>query len=135
MTKLIRDSYQPDVCVVQCGADALAGDPLGGANLLPADLGECISMVLTWNLPTIFLGGGGYNTPNTARYWTWLTAIICGQKLDDDIPDHKYFLKYGPGYELSIAAKREHDPNTSDEFEANYQRIAETLQRFKVGAI
>lgn len=50
--------YQPDACVVQCGADSIAGDPLGGANLLPEDFAFCIEKILTWNLPTMFLGGG-----------------------------------------------------------------------------
>lgn len=43
---------------MQCGADAIAGDPLGGTNMLPVDLGKCISKILDWKLPTMFLGGG-----------------------------------------------------------------------------
>lgn len=44
--------------MVQCGADAIAGDPLGGTNILPVDLGKCISEIMDWRLPTMFLGGG-----------------------------------------------------------------------------
>lgn len=44
--------------MVQCGADAIAGDPLGGTNILPVDLGKCISKILDWKVPTMFLGGG-----------------------------------------------------------------------------
>lgn len=137
VTKIILDTYRPDACVIQCGADVLAGDPLGGGNLLPSDLGKCVQTILDWNLPSIFLGGGGYNIPNTARYWTYLTAIICGKRelLADDIPDHKYFLQYGPGYELSVDSKRGIDPNTDEEFEANYRQICDNLVRFKVSAI
>ena len=46
------------MCVVQCGADAIVGDPLGNTNLTPIDLGKCIKHILSWNLPSIFLGGG-----------------------------------------------------------------------------
>lgn len=55
---MIADLYKPDACVVQCGADSIAGDPLGGTNLIPEDLGSCIELILAWYLPTIFLGGG-----------------------------------------------------------------------------
>lgn len=30
---------------------------------------------------------GGYNFPNTARLWTYLTSVIANIKLDGDIPD------------------------------------------------
>lgn len=60
MTKIVS-LYRPDVCVVQCGADAIASDPLGGANLLPQDIGKCLQEILSWNLPTMFLGGGKSN--------------------------------------------------------------------------
>lgn len=52
------DKYRPDACVVQCGADSIASDPLGGTNLLPEDFAFCIERVLSWDLPTMFLGGG-----------------------------------------------------------------------------
>lgn len=54
----VIEKYQPDACVVQCGADSIAGDPLGGANLLPEDFAFCTEKVQTLNLPTMYLGGG-----------------------------------------------------------------------------
>lgn len=53
--------YQPEACVVQCGADSIVGDPLGGTNLTPEDIGICIERILSWSVPTIFLGGGKSN--------------------------------------------------------------------------
>lgn len=58
MVNLIKNLYKPDVCVIQCGADAICGDPLGGTNLVPQDLGKCITEILKWDMPKIFLGGG-----------------------------------------------------------------------------
>lgn len=52
--------YKPDVCVVQCGADAIVGDPLGGTNLIPENIGDCVKEILSWSLPTMFLGGGNF---------------------------------------------------------------------------
>lgn len=53
--------YKPDACVIQCGADSIVGDPLGSTNLIPEDFGCCIEQILSWNLPTMFLGGGKYS--------------------------------------------------------------------------
>lgn len=50
--------FEPNACVVQCGADCMAGDPLGGANLVPENIGDCVREILSWHLPTMFLGGG-----------------------------------------------------------------------------
>lgn len=135
---LIFETYKPDVCIVQCGGDAIVGDPLGNTNLTPIDLGKCIETTLNWTIPTIFLGGGGYNTPNTARYWTYLTSVICRTTIGDDIPDdhNDYFLMYGPGYELSIEAKELSDANTGEEFERNYKAIqGERLVDFSHNAL
>lgn len=61
---------------MQCGADSIAGDPLGGTNLLPEDMGFCIEKILSWDLPTIFLGGGKWSfslemyTFKFASIWT-----------------------------------------------------------------
>ncbi len=125
VANLIFETYKPDVCIVQCGGDAIVGDPLGNTNLTPIDLGKCVNTVLDWTIPTIFLGGGGYNIPNTSRYWTYLTSIICRTAISDDIPDddNDYFLLYGPGYELDIPSKVINDLNTVDEFENNYRII------------
>lgn len=62
---------------------------------------------------------------NTARLWTYLTAVICNldDKIDNDIPDNKYFLKYGPGYELKISPRHLDDTNTEHDLERVYSLI------------
>lgn len=68
---------------------------------------------------------GGYNYSNASRYWTYLTAIICNRKenLVTDIPDNKYFLRYGPSYELTIPRKNLDDQNTVNDMDTIYQTI------------
>ena len=61
-------AFRPEAIVVQCGADSLSLDPLGGFNLTLNGLGQCVSKVLGSDLPTLVLGGGGYNRANAARY-------------------------------------------------------------------
>ena len=54
--------------MAQCGADSLALDPLGGFNLTVDGVGRCVDLILASDVPTLFLGGGGYNQANAARY-------------------------------------------------------------------
>lgn len=39
-------------------------------------IGDCVQQVLELNLPVLFLGGGGYHEIDTARCWSYLTALI-----------------------------------------------------------
>ena len=101
------DLYKPEVVVLQCGADAIVGDPLGGSNLIPDDLINCINFVLNYQLPCLLLGGGGYHFTNSSRYWCAVTASICQETLSDDIPaDDEDFLQYGPDYSVTIKKEK-----------------------------
>ncbi|CAH2052069.1 unnamed protein product, partial [Iphiclides podalirius] len=55
---LICSSFRPDAIVMQCGADALAYDPHGGASLTENSYKSCLTKVLEEQKPTILLGGG-----------------------------------------------------------------------------
>ncbi|KAK5643273.1 hypothetical protein RI129_007118 [Pyrocoelia pectoralis] len=115
----VFQSFNPSALVVQCGADCINGDPVGQINVTPKAMGECIKDILKCNVPTLFLGGGGYDAANTARYWTYLTSLIINKPIDNDIPDSsEYFMKYGPSYELHIDAGCQKDFNT-DEYLSN----------------
>lgn len=107
-------AFNPDVCIMQCGGDVIVGDHLGGTNLLPDDCLKCVQEVISWDLPTIFLGGGGYNVINTAKYWTHLTALIAGVKISRDIPENAFFHEYGPDFTLDIYRSNVIDKNTAD---------------------
>lgn len=125
MTNIFK-LYKPEVCIIQCGADVIVGDPLGGSNLVPSDLIECINIILAQDLPTLFLGGGGYNFSNTARFWTLLTAHLCNIQLPEDIPDDvSEFLKYGPDYSLDLKASK-YLPNMNSE--KDLKRNAEIIE-------
>ncbi|KAI9209643.1 uncharacterized protein BJ171DRAFT_395255, partial [Polychytrium aggregatum] len=101
------ENYNPDAIVIQCGADGLANDPLvgrGGWNLDERSIGECVAKTLSFNKPTLVLGGGGYGNPNAARCWAWCTAVIVQQEelISEDIPDHPFLNKYGPDFRLPV---------------------------------
>ena len=122
----IMASFSPDCVVLQCGADSLVGDPLGGFNLTPAAICDCVKRVMSYQLPTLILGGGGYNPANTARLWTQITATILGADLDDDIPDEDHFFtKYGPDFQLSITPGCVRNKNKQEDVD----QLIETLNR------
>ena len=112
----INFAFKPDAIVVQCGADSLSHDPLGGFNLTPFGIAECISKVICLSKPTLVLGGGGYNLPNAARFWTFLTHfIVRGRHPETDIPDSDaYFEKYGPSFEITVTPGQRANLNTSE---------------------
>ncbi|TCD64178.1 hypothetical protein EIP91_004450 [Steccherinum ochraceum] len=133
----VKDAFQPDYVVVQCGVDGLAGDPYATWNLALADgegsLGWCIERICAqWQAKILLLGGGGYNSPNAARAWTYLTSIALGCTLspEADIPDHAAFPLYAPSFTLDFPAGNVRDQNTPeylDDVCARFSRIAELI--------
>jgi len=77
-------AYNPDVIVLQLGADALAGDPLANLYLTNNVYVEVINSLLTFNKPVLATGGGGYNVDNTVRAWALAWTVLCGADVDQD---------------------------------------------------
>jgi acetoin utilization deacetylase AcuC-like enzyme len=69
--------YQPDVVVLQCGADSLAGDRLGCFNLSVKGHADCLRFLRSYNVPMMVLGGGGYTIRNVARCWCYEVLFFC----------------------------------------------------------
>ncbi|KAH7921557.1 Arginase/deacetylase [Leucogyrophana mollusca] len=116
----IRDIFDPDYFVIQCGVDGLAGDPLATWNWSlggEGSLGWCVGRIVDrWQGKKLFLGGGGYNSANAARAWAHLTSIAAAKPLplDTEIPDHRAFPLYQPSFTLDIAAGNMQDHNTEE---------------------
>ena len=105
--------------MVQCGADCLANDPLGGFSLSPRGVATCIGKVIRLAKPTLLLGGGGYNLANSARFWTFLTGLLVkGKDLPTDIPDcDPYFEHYGPSFELELLPGKRRNCNLKEDID------------------
>lgn len=95
----------------------MAGDPLGKWNLSTHDYGDCIKRILAWKKPLLVLGGGGYNTPSASRCYAYLTSVILGREISDDVPEHEYFEDYEPAFTLHVDAGRQADENTAEYIE------------------
>ncbi|XP_060688640.1 histone deacetylase 8 [Hemiscyllium ocellatum] len=126
--KEVYASFNPEAVVCQLGADTIAGDPMCSFNMTPVGVGKCLRYILNWELPTLVLGGGGYNHANTARCWTYLTAIILGKTLSSEIPDHEYFTEYGPDYVLEITRSCRTDQNDPHRLEQILSMIRGNLK-------
>ena len=57
------------------------GDRLGCFNLSVRGHAKCVRHMLTYNLPTLVLGGGGYTIRNVSRCWTYETAVVLGEEV------------------------------------------------------
>lgn len=126
-------SFRPEAIVVVCGTDGLARDPHAMWNLSLGALDKAVSRLLNAGLPTVLLGGGGYNHADTARCWSLLTAAAIGlrERLSwRNVPDHEYYAEYAQDatpeffFEPSLFVK---DLNTKEQIEktvAFFERIA-----------
>lgn len=78
-------AYNPDVIVLEIGADTLAGDPLAHLQLTNNVYVEIINRLLRYQKPILATGGGGYHVENTVRAWALAWTILSGQDLDHGI--------------------------------------------------
>jgi len=81
------DTSRADALVLCCGADCLAGDPLSDMELSNVVLWETVDKLIAKGLPTVILGGGGYNPWTVTRYWAGMWGRITGQSFPERLPD------------------------------------------------
>eukprot|EP01112_Ceratiomyxa_fruticulosa_P023678 TRINITY_DN916_c0_g1_i3.p1 TRINITY_DN916_c0_g1~~TRINITY_DN916_c0_g1_i3.p1 ORF type:complete len:444 (-),score=67.92 TRINITY_DN916_c0_g1_i3:54-1385(-) len=121
ITNKVKEKFQPDVCVLQCGTDGLGGDPLGTWNLTPQCIANCVELVASFDIPLLLLGGGGYAPEKTARTWVHVMKNLVNLNIaddekkvliSDDIPDHGNLMRYGPDFRLSLPVCHYPNKNT-----------------------
>lgn len=72
------ERFEPDALVLQCGADALADDPMSKLALSNRALWSVVAALRDSGLPLIALGGGGYNPWSVGRCWAGVWATLNG---------------------------------------------------------
>ena len=77
-------AYDPDVIVLQLGADALSDDPLAHLCLTNNVYARIIDHILSYGKPILATGGGGYDVANTVRAWALAWTILCGTDNNED---------------------------------------------------
>ncbi len=84
-----------EALVICCGADCLAGDPLSTMMLSNVALWRTVDALLEPGLPTVIVGGGGYNPWTVTRYWAGLWGRISGQPVPEKLPQQAVELLHG----------------------------------------
>ena len=112
----INMTFNPDLLVVQCGADGLAKDkkvPKPDAwNLDASAFVEIILHLKQTGIPILVLGGGGYNHVNTAKTWALMTMALDGADVPDMIPDNDPFIEeYAPDFSFDLEVSYRIDEN------------------------
>jgi len=82
-------SIQPDLLIIQAGADMLNGDPQSRICLSNNAYWGAIKDILLLCESSIILGGGGYNPYLTAKAWAgnWVLLNNRDDLLDSDMPE------------------------------------------------
>lgn len=81
------ERFAPDALVLQCGADALADDPMTKLELSNRALWRVIADIMPLAPRLLVLGGGGYNPYATGRCWDGVWATLNGFVIPDRLPD------------------------------------------------
>ncbi|KAI0566532.1 histone deacetylase [Gracilaria domingensis] len=102
----VIEMFRPSAIVMQCGVDGLANDSLGSFNMTIKGHANCVQFVKGFNIPTLVLGGGGYNMCNVARCWVYETGVILNMVPDDRIPYNDYWEYFAPDHKLHFSADK-----------------------------
>jgi acetoin utilization protein AcuC len=81
------DQVEADALVLCCGADCLAGDPLSKMGLSNVALWDAVEKLIDKGLPTVILGGGGYNPWTVTRYWAGMWGRITRREFPAKLPE------------------------------------------------
>ncbi len=79
---------RPAAIVLQCGADALADDPLSKLALSNNAYRAVAATVRTRAERLIVLGGGGYNPWSVGRCWTGIWGALNGRAMPERLPEN-----------------------------------------------
>jgi acetoin utilization protein AcuC len=85
------DAFKPQFILLQCGADALAGDPITDLRLTTAAYREVVASLCRiadrhCDGRLVATGGGGYNRENIVRAWTSVVATMVENTPGDAAP-------------------------------------------------
>ncbi|OHS98646.1 Histone deacetylase 2 [Tritrichomonas foetus] len=120
--------YRPQAILLQCGSDSLTGDRLGCFNLTIKGHAECVKFVKSFGIPLLVAGGGGYTVRNVSRCWTYETAVILDQEIEDELPYNDYLGYYGPDYRLHLQPSNMENLNTPELLNGIYEKVVESIR-------
>jgi histone deacetylase 1/2 len=129
----VMETYQPSVIWMQCGADSLVGDLIGGFTVTTRGHGYCVQHMMKFGKPMILVGGGGYTIENVSRCWAYETSLVLNYDLQNELPKNlEYYDMYKNDPVLHYthntnkpANQNQNDPTYLEEI---YRNCAENLK-------
>ncbi len=82
----LADDYDPEAVILQCGADALADDPMSRLELSNRALWRVVAALRDRAPRFLVLGGGGYNPWSVGRCWAGVWATLNGLAIPERLP-------------------------------------------------
>ena len=79
-------AHRPEALVLQCGADAVAEDPLARLALSNNSHWRAVAALKTMAPRLLVLGGGGYNPWTVGRLWSGVWATLNGHEIPGRLP-------------------------------------------------
>ncbi|MFP4450497.1 MAG: acetoin utilization protein AcuC [Rhodosalinus sp.] len=80
-------AHRPQAIVLQCGADAVAEDPLSRLGWSNRSHAAAVRALAPLAPGFVLLGGGGYNPWSVGRAWTLAWATLAGHEVPDRLPE------------------------------------------------
>lgn len=80
------ERFQPQAIVLQMGTDAHDLDPLGRLRVSAQEWVEAVRRVRDLGLPTVAIGGGGYNIDLVPRMWVAAVLTLMHREVPEEIP-------------------------------------------------
>ena len=80
-------AMRPEAIVLQCGADAVAEDPLSRLALSNTAHWQAVSLLRPLSTRLLVLGGGGYNPWTVGRLWSGVWATLNGYEIPDRLSE------------------------------------------------
>ncbi len=82
----LAEGFRPQAIMIQCGADALAEDPLSKLALSNASHRRVVAAMMPLCSRLIVTGGGGYNPWAVARCWVGVWGVLNRLETPDRLP-------------------------------------------------
>lgn len=81
------ERFRPQALVLQLGTDAHVDDPLGHLRCVQQEWLAAVRHLKDLGLPTVALGGGGYNLDTVPRMWVSACLTLSGIAFEDPLPE------------------------------------------------
>lgn len=128
--------FAPDAVVLQCGADALADDPMSDGQLSNRALWDVVGAIRGLAPRLLVLGGGGYNPWAVARCWAGVWATLNDLPIPETLPEAAAQVLRGLAWNRRRAEPKPErwfvtlvDPPSPGEVRAEIRAVAEAALR------